>query len=255
MSIVIQWNTPDRYEAIDNDIVKFVIQKQTNGTGAFVQIAEIDATTDGLPKSTSNEWIDSYEDLTGTQTDVYQVAYKDAGGNTGLFSESGTGGYLSVLCGLMDRIRYKLGDDSPLFYQLDSPQYKWTGTQLASLMQSTLDEFNGLIMVTEYTFDTLPQDAWPCIEWGVASSALDSRSIKEIPNSMKYNDGVSFDMSNRPGDYDRMGTKMRQRFEAMVKNWKSSHRAKPVGMGSQRLPFKVSRPLSMLPNMQNVFGF
>lgn len=257
MSILIRWAVPDRYEVgPDPDVRKVLIAKQTAGMGPFVQIAEIDATSDGQAKSALNTWINEYEDMTGTLDDVYRVAFKDAAGNVGQYSQEGVGGYLSPFHQIMDSIRTSLGDLDPSFYQLDkTTQYKWTGTQLSIWMTTTLRSFNGHApMVTNYSWETLPEDALPVIEWGVKCKALFERAVKEIPNVLDYNDGVSFRITNRPGDYRQMKDEACRYFDEQSKSWKLSHRPRAIGLGSQRLPFRVTRPLSLLPNMSNVFG-
>lgn len=257
MSIVITWATPERYPKVSPRIAFWLIQKQTGGQGPFVQIAEIPSTTDGLPKSDNNEWIDQYEDMVGMDHDVYQVAAKSDTGLIGQYSQKGHGGYMSNFHALLRTIRYELGDDNEFFYQLDEPQFKWSGTQIGVFLVSALREFNGTgPMLTSFTFDNVPEDASPVLELCVMAKALGSRSIKEIPNKMVYNDaGINFDLSNRPEDYWKAMSYFRQQFLDAAKNWKLSHRPNAIGLGSQRLPFRVSRPLSMLPNMKNVFSF
>lgn len=257
MSVVITWATPETYPGIQLNITNFIIRKGPSSTGPFVDIATVASTTDGLPKSADNEWIDQYEDPTGVQEDWYQIAAKSGTGNIGAFSAAGQGGYMSQFHALMQTIRYELGDNDPFFYQLDeTPQYKWSGTMLGKFLVSALNDFNGRgPMITTFTFDNLPVDSLPVIELAVMSKALLSRSIREIPNFMRYDDGVSFDLSNRPADYDKAGRYFREEFKEDAKNWKLSHRPTAIGLGSQRLPFRVTRPLSMLPNMKNVFGF
>lgn len=257
MSMVITWATPDEYPEISHNVANFIIQKQTGGQGPFVTIATIDATTDGLPKGPDNEWMDQYEDPLGTPQDFYQVAAKSTSGKIGMFSKPGPGGYMSTFHAVLQTVRFELGDDDPFFYQLDTtPQFKWNGTKLGKFLVSALNEFNGFgPMVTNFSFDNLPIDALPVIEQAVMYKSLMSRSIREIPNYMKYDDGVSFDLSNRPGDYDKAGVFYKKEFKEDARNWKLSHRPEAIGLGSQRLPFRVTRPLSMLPNMKNVFGF
>jgi hypothetical protein len=260
MSQVITWVVPDNYNQPVNgwpDIAGWIVQKQTGGVGPFVDIATLSATTDGLPKSASNLWIDQFEDASGTDLDWYQVAAKNSNGAIATFSVPGKGGFLSIFHGIMDLVRTDLGDDNPLFYQLDEiPQYKWTETQLAKFLKASLNDLNGSApMVTIYNFDTLPVDVIPVLEDWVIYRALRARSIKEIANYLSYNDGVTFDMTNRPGDYNKL---MQQMYAAVVERtsqYKFSHRPEAIGLGSQRLPFRVTRPLSMLPNMKNVFGF
>jgi hypothetical protein len=257
MSLFIQWAVPDKYEVgPDPDVRKVIVQKQTGGFGPFVQIAEIDATSDGAAKSSTNTWISEYEDASGTVNDMYQVAFKDAGGKIGTFSVPGAGGYLSRIHEVMDLVRMDLGDINPAFYQLDAiTQYKWTGTQLYMWLRAAINDFNGSgAMVTNYTWDTLPEDAIPVIEESVKCRALFERATKEIANVLDYNDGVSFKITNRPADYRAMKDEACRFFMEKVKMWKLSHRPRAIGLGSQRLPFRVTRPLSMLPNMANTFG-
>src|SRR5208282_6822886 len=103
-------------------------------------------------------WIDQYEDMSGQDSDIYQVAAQNQSGTIGLFSKPGSGGYLSSFHAMMDNVRNLLGDNNPYFYQLDNvPQYKWNGTELSKLVKRGLRSFNGHApMVTTYTFDTLP---------------------------------------------------------------------------------------------------
>lgn len=260
MGVVITWEVPDNYNMPVKgwpDISNWIVQKGPSPQGPFVDIATINSTTDGLAKSSSNLWIDQYEDFAGTDADYYQIAGQNSHGDTAQFSTPGKGGYLSNFHGILDLVRTDLGDEDPNFYQLDStPQFKWSKTNLGKWVTASLRDFNGAApTVTNLTFDTLPQDVLPVLEDWVIYRALRQRAIKEIPNYLKYDDGVSFDMTNRPADYAKMEDKMYTRVVERTKQYKLSHRAESIGLGSQRLPFRVTRPLSMLPNMKNVFGF
>lgn len=257
MSILVRWAVPDQYEVgPDPDVRTVIIQKQTAGFGPFVQIVETNATSDGQPKSSLNTWINEWEDSSGAITDVYRLAFKTAGGLVGQFCQQGVGGYLSRLHEIMDLIRMDLGDMDPSFYQLDQiTQYKWTGTQLSRWITAGINDFNGMgPMVTKYTIDTFPEDAVPVLEEAVKCRALAERATKEIANVLDYSDGVSFKISNRPSDYRAMKDDACNDFNSKAKSWKLSHRPRAIGLGSQRLPFRVTRPLSMLPNMANTFG-
>lgn len=255
--MLVRWAVPDRYEVgPEPDVRKAIIQKQTSGVGSFFQIAETDATSDGNAKSDLNTWVNEYEDASGVANDVYRVAFRDASGRIGMFSVPGTGGYLSRIHEVMDLVRMDLGDINPAFYQLDAiTQYKWTGTQLYTWLRAAINDFNGSgAMVTNYTWDTLPDDAIPVIEEAVKCRALFERATKEVANVLDYNDGVSFRITNRPADYRAMKDEACRYFMEKVKMWKLSHRPRAIGLGSQRLPFRVTRPLSMVPNMANTFG-
>jgi hypothetical protein len=263
MSNVIKWNAPDKYENITNDgqrvdVRQVEIMKEVGGMGPLISVAIISATTDGNSfNGTTNDWVNEYEDLTGIPTDLYQIRFIDSLGRKSQLSAPGQGGYLDRMHMIMDLIRYDLADDDATFYQLDKvAQYRWTGTQIAAWLRSALNEFNGTgKMLTNYTFSNLPEDAIPVIEEGVIFRAFRARQSKEIPNVLDYNDGVSFKIVNRVQDYRAMANDSLARFKELILNWKMTHRPRAIGLGSQRLPFRITRPLSMLPNMSNVFGF
>lgn len=262
MSNVIKWNSPDKYENISNDgarvdVRRVEILKEVGGVPPLVSVAIINATSDGNIIGPDNVWVTEYEDSTGIATDVYQIRFYDSLGRKSQLSSPGQGGYIDRFHQIMDYIRFDLGDDDATFYQLDKvSQYRWTGTQIAAWMMSALNEFNGTgKMLTNYTFQTLPQDAIPVIEEGVCFRAFRARQSKEVPNVLDYNDGVSFKIVNRVQDYRGLAQDSLTRFKELVLNWKMTHRPRAIGLGSQRLPFRITRPLSMLPNMQNVFGF
>lgn len=257
MSIVISWATPDLLGGFEIDVRKVRLEKKTPVDTFFVFLVEIDATNDGLPKSESNEWVNAYEDPAGTDQDLYRIQLVDAAGNRSAFSQEGLGGFLSRFHDIMDRSRKRLGDGNPFFYQLEkTTQVKWDATMLGTFVRDTLDEFNGWgPMVTRFSFENLPDDAVPVLIHGIMACATEERAIKEIANVLRYNDGVSFEITNRPADYRTASQNARQRFETAATKWKLSHRPRAMALGSQRLPFRVTRPLSLLPNMRNVFGF
>ena len=260
MSEVISWAVPDNYNKPLTgwpDIKQWIVQSASVKSGPYTTIATMPSTTDGLPKSDDNLWIDQFEDINGIATTYYQVAAVNSQGSVSTFSEQGKGGFASTFHQVLNLVRLDLGDDDPYFYQLDTiPQFKWTETQLGKNVKASLRDFNGAApMVTVFTWDNLPEDVIPVLEDWVVYRSLRSRSIKEIANYLKYDDGVSFDMTNRPGDYSKA---MKMAYDDVVERtsqWKFSHRPSMIGLGSQRLPFRVTRPLSMLPNMKNVFGF
>jgi hypothetical protein len=247
---------PARYEAVEWDVRQVIIARQSGGFGPFVPIATISATNDGEPKSRSNEWVSEYEDMTAGDADVYQVAFIDSNGKMGQYSQQGAGGYLSRFHQLMDLVRTDLGDLDPSFYQLDKvPQFRWTGTELARWMNASLNDFNGSgPMVTKFTFDTIPDDATPVVEEIVKWRAYTSRETKEVPNVLSYNDGVSFSITNRVADYGKLADTAYRIWRERAKDWKLAHRPSAIGLGAQKLPFRVLRPMSFLANMSNTFG-
>lgn len=257
MSQLISWLVPGKDNVkLQPDVRSAIIQKQTSGFGAFIQIAQINITSDGKPKSQFNEWIDRYEDLSGTVDDIYQIAFVTGDGVVGKYSLQGTGGYISRFHDAMDNMRYNLGDDNPYLYELDTVgQYQWSGTQLARFMKDALNDFNGTgPMVTKYNWDNVPEDALPTVREGVKYLALDSRSIREVSNKVKINDSVSADLSDRAADFKVRADSAYDRFIKKAQSWKLSHRPKAIGLDTQKLPFRFLRPLSLLPGMSTVFN-
>ena len=256
MSVVLTWLVPAQNVNIGVDVRTVVIEKQTSGVGSFVQVAQINATSDGAAKNPANTWVNQYEDVGGVTADIYRLAFKDASGNMGAYSQIGQGGYVNRFCEVLDLIRFDLGDDDPNAYQLDAiPQHKWDGTHLATWMKWSMQTFNGFgVMVTNYTWDSVPDDAIPAIEEAVRYKALTAKSTMEVANVLKYSDGVTFDITNRATDYRQLAKDAMDLFKDLAGGWKKSHRPRAIGMGSQRLPFRIMRPMSLLPGLSNVFG-
>jgi len=257
MSQLISWAVPDKYDVkLQPDVRSVIIQKQTGGVGNFVQIAQINVTSDGNAKSQANHWIDRYEDLVGTVDDFYQIAFCTLDQKIGQYSQPGQGGYLDRFHEIMDNMRYTLGDDNPYFYELDQiGMFKWNGTQLARFMNESLSDFNGTgPMVSKFNWQNVPDDALPCIRECVKFLALDSRSTKEVANKVKISDSVSADTNDRAGDYKSRADSAYTRFIEKTKAWKLSHRPRALGLDTCKLPFRILRPLSLLPNMSTVFG-
>jgi len=80
MARTITWTEP-----VEDTITKVHIERSATLHGVYTEIADIDATSDGLAKSAANTWVVQYLDTAGTRTDWYRVRFYD--GNTTLFSD------------------------------------------------------------------------------------------------------------------------------------------------------------------------
>lgn len=257
MSVVIQWATPDQYENIDMDVLFVKIERSVSSfDGPFLEIAQINATTDGLAKMSTNDWIDIYEDLNGSVDNFYRVAFVDADGKVSAFTDPMQGGFLSSKHVFMDQVRIGLGDNDPLFYQLDCPQLKWNGTQLSSFLDRAISTFNMRVTPTAFTFDNFPEDGDGVLISGGIALAHMQRASNEIANVQNWSDGgASIQITNRPADYRTIGQKELDDFKADVDAWKLSHRVRAKALGVERVPFRIARPLSMIPNFSRIFRF
>jgi len=74
------WKQPD-----EDTITKVYIYRSNTIYGTYAEIANIDATSDGAAKSSSNTWVTTYTDVTGLRTHWYKVRFYD--GTSLLFSE------------------------------------------------------------------------------------------------------------------------------------------------------------------------
>ena len=257
MSFVIQWATPDQYENIDLDVLFVKIERSAlSPDGPFLEIAQINATTDGLAKMATNDWIDIYEDLDGSTDNFYRVAFVDANGKVSAFTDPMQGGFLSAKHVFMDQVRIGLGDSDPLFYQLDCPQLKWNGTQFSSFLDRAISTFNMRVTPTTFTFENFPQDGSGVLISGGIALAHMERASKEIANVQNWSDGgASIQITNRANDYRTLGQKELDDFKEDVDTWKLSHRVRAKALGVERVPFRIARPLSMIPNFSRIFRF
>jgi hypothetical protein len=175
-------------------------------------------------------------------------------------TDPGHGGFLSRKHAFLDMMRRRLGDMDPLFYTLDIPQLFWTGTDLSTFLDNALSQFNGHPPTpTNYDFDLFPDDAVSILIQGGVALAHQQRASNEIPRVINQTDGgASLQISNRPADYRAMWQAEWSGpggFLDMIKTWKASHRPGPRGLGVERVPFRIARPLSMIPGFQRIFRF
>lgn len=249
MSMIITWIPADQLLGINElSTVQLVrvyrMLNQNSASGLIKELAVVDPVT--------GAFINQYEDPDGRSDYYYQMSFVNANGQESQKTAPGTAGYLSARHELVDDVRYRLSDFNPELYRLDEPQYMWTTTQLWSYSQQALNKVNQTgPMLTNYTFQNLvPTEL---VKDYMVYLSLKSRGILENFNNFQFNDGVglTWDRASKlfqasDGTYSNMIDEIRK--------FKLAARPRAIGTGTQRLPFRVLRPLSMLPGLKNVFG-
>ncbi len=255
MSALIQWIAPDQLlndALIDQSqlsaITKVKIYKSMDANTPGVELDTIDA------KDSGGSFVTVYEDPDGTVNDYYQISFVNDADQESSRTILATGGFLSRQHEWLDDVRFRLHDFNPDLYRLDVKQNQWTTTQLWRYLNMGLNKFNGTgPMLTNCTVDNLPENAVELIKDWAVHFALKAKGILENFNQFQYNDGVSLNwdrsaklFSASDGNYNSLREE--------TKDYKKASRPRARFLGSQRLPFRVLRPLSFLPNMKNVFG-
>ena len=254
MSALIQWTSPDQLlnDALINqsqlsEITKVRIYKSMDSVTPGAQIEEIDA------KDSVGQWITIYEDPNGTSTDYYQISFLNANNQESSRTLLATGGFLSRQHEMLDDVRFRLHDFNPELYRLDVQQYQWSTTQLWRYLNMGLNKFNQTgPMLSNWTLEDSRVPTELVKDWAVYF-ALKSKGILENWNQFRFNDGVSLDWDRSQKLFQASDGQLNTLI-AETKAYKLAARPKIIGLGSQRLPFRILRPLSFLPNMHNVFG-
>lgn len=151
MARTITWTEPT-----EDTITKVYIYKSTTLHGVYAEVANINATSDGLAKSSANTWVTSYLDTTGNRTDWYKVRFYD--GTTTLYSEYSdpiTAEELISLCTIADvkkniKTVGRFTDDEifEAIQEIDEEVYEEMGTP----MNNTITEVGKLNDVLQDTY-------------------------------------------------------------------------------------------------------
>jgi len=153
----ITWTNP-----IELTISRVEINRATTIYGTYAVIDEIDATSDGLPKSSTNTWINTYTDTAGAKTHWYKIRFYDGISTLwGDYSEPVTSEELLRLC-TVDDIKQTIDtvgrwNDTEIFRmitQTDDMIYIESGTPIQSSwsyceIDSTTNEVNRRYYVGE----------------------------------------------------------------------------------------------------------
>lgn len=249
MSVVLTWVSPDQVLPIGEvDVVKkIVINRSILQGGPFAQIDEIDS------KDTTGSYVTMYEDINGNLDFWYTIQFKNANGDVSSQTQPGQGGYANKKYEMMQDVRYRLFDFDPEQYRLDDERFMWVTAQLSSFLQQALNRVNQTPpRLTRLSFEdeVLPTELVK--DWTVFY-ALKSRAILENFNQYQFSDGVSLTW-DRSGKLFTASDGTFSNLDTATQKWKRAYRPRAIGYGTSRLPFRVLRPLSFLPNMKNIFG-
>lgn len=192
---------------------------------------------------------------------LYDIIFEGERANYGTLTISGQFevGYASRIQDLLVRFRHHLEDVDPSVYLLISnTDYAWTDSSLLVHLQDALNDINQTPPPATFSIDAFPYHSM-LIE-GAMITALRAASVKEKWNTMQYSDELSLVIDRAPF-FAQLAQQMETVHRAKVEKWKlwwgfygSDGGGIAIGMGSMRVPFQISRVLSWLPGLKNVFG-
>lgn len=161
-------------------------------------------------------------------------------------------------------LRHRLQDLNPALYTIiDSAKNVWTDENLLVYLSDAMNEINQTPTPSSYSLSNFPNTS--LVLDGAFVRALQAAAVLEIWNTMQYNDEISFVIDRAP-KLQALAKDVEGRYNANREKWKlwwslygddgSGQGAAGTGqwMGELKVPFQISRVLSWLPNMKNVFG-
>lgn len=175
-------------------------------------------------------------------------------------------GFCSREQDLIWRLRDHLEDKDPTLYTLLPPtQHRWDDEHLLIDLQTAMNDINWIppAAPTNWTVATFPNFA--LLLEGAMVHTLEGAAVIENWNAMQYTDEYALVIS-RSQQFHQMARDLAVQFNQKAKDFKYywalygdgqggvEGSGIGIGMGSQNLPFQISRVLSFLPNMKNVFG-
>lgn len=164
-------------------------------------------------------------------------------------------GEISLIDDMINRLRTELFDTNFWIrqYQLDAPIHQWNVDDLYVFLQDATEEIN-LIgpRSTGYTLESLPSGAYVLAIDGAKARALDARARFEKANEMDYSDQHTLSIK-RADFYAQQAEKLRDQFAKRVESWKRSTPPRSIGLGNQRLPFRIQRVIGLLPGFETYF--
>jgi len=146
MALKIEWRSPEEIT-----ITKVEINRSTSIYGTYSVVTEINATSDGNIKSSSNTWVTSYTDSTGNRNYWYKIRFYDGAGSTySDYSEPITAEELFRLC-TVDEVKKEIDtvgkwNDDEIFDAItgvDDLIYVECGTPLQAVVSDVLYNEDG----------------------------------------------------------------------------------------------------------------
>jgi len=199
----------------------------------------------------------------GFQAGSYKIRFSGTYGTTLLVVEGSLIlGEIDNLEAYINSVRYNLYeiDDTWLKYQLDEPVKYWTDEMIRRALQHSLMIINEHPpTISNWSFDSVPCPG--ILTSGATVECLLQRARFEDANTMNYSDAGKTLGMQRGQFYRQMAEEWNRMFRGTggvlgggILGFKMSFRPRSQGVGSQRLPYRVLRPLSFLPNCKNIFG-
>ena len=153
---------------------------------------------------------------------------------------------------LVYRVRLRLGDNKPA-QRLFAPKREiWDDYEILSFLYDELDEINVETPHTDWDLTDCPMEGL-LVEGGMMK-CMYNKIVKESEEFMQYSDGGLALTMNKYQSYLSSLQPLMQAHDARRKQIKQTFRPTLIGIGKQRIPFSIARPLSMLPNLKNTFG-
>lgn len=173
--------------------------------------------------------------------------------NTGIFSARSAGAIQTYI----ELLRSALHDyDGSLYYIENQDYFLFKDGQLFGALNRALNKINNT-KPYRYTF-TLENCPWASllIDLGVVY-ALHQRVILEVANTIGYSDEVSFTI-DRSAKYQSALQVFKASLDTDLKSLKMDYafsRAFPIGMGTTRVPYSLTRIFSFVPQAAGLFAW
>lgn len=161
-------------------------------------------------------------------------------------------GEISRLQDWINRVSIGLMDDHPEEYRLDEPVNQWMQDQIYTYIREAVDRINLFPpRLTNYDFASLPSDELAVT--GAKIWALWARARLEKANELSYSDTHTLDIK-RADFYKQLADSLYKDWMELVIAFKKMTPPTPIGLKSQRLPFRIARVIGLLPNYSNFFS-
>lgn len=162
---------------------------------------------------------------------------------------------ITILQDLINRVRFSLMDDQVMVreYRLDKPIPQWTPEHIFTYLREAVSQINSTgPRITGYGVDQVPPTIDHLVVDGARYRALYARGRFEIANEMDYSDQHTLSIKRGPA-YIQLAQRLEDSFLKAVESWKKASPPEPIGLKSQRLPFRATRVLGLLGGSSNYF--
>lgn len=163
-------------------------------------------------------------------------------------------GQITRIQDFINRVVSRLFDDHFVDYRLDEPVRQFPDKNIFGYLRDTISRVNSSgPKQTFYDLNTFPMETDELVVTGGVIFALYARARFEKANEMNYSDVHSLNIQRAEFYKSLADTLMKDWLTAIV-DWKKSSPPRPIGMKSQRLPFRLFRVIGMLPNYKSYFS-